>query len=116
MLAEIFIILICFAIGFLAIGAHQKNYYFFVFGGIFFLITGMLLYATGYETNSVTSMSTTKILLPDGNFQYTSTPIYSTLWQQSNGSIWALSMGIMFLGVVFIVGSLGYVLYASRSK
>ena len=114
MFAEIFVILICFAIGFLAIGAWQKNYYFFLFGGIIFTVVGLLVYATGYQTSQITNFVTTKSIAPDGNTQWSSVPVYETLTQDKDSGVWALGWGMIFLGATFLLGSFGYILQDYR--
>jgi hypothetical protein len=109
MFAEIYLLLTIFSVVFLAVGAFQKSYPFFVMGGVLLSVVGLLLWSTGYQTDKISTFETTRSILPDGNTFYSSVPIYDTLTKENDWGIWTISILSIFGGIAFILGSYYYI-------
>ena len=80
---------------FLTWGLKTKNPHFFVFGLIFIITSGILIYGTGIQTSNIQTIQTIK----EGN-NWVTTPTYITLTVDNDLGIWAGAWSMIILGFV----------------
>jgi hypothetical protein len=91
---------------FFAWGIKVRNSPIFVLGIVFLIGNGMLLYATGLETNRISFTDTTKTLVDANVTTYFLTNHYERATVDNDLGIWATSWTMIIVGMVMIPVSL----------
>lgn len=73
----------------------------FAFAGVFFMLTGAIVQANGLMIDWPTEMTQATV---DGNT--VTTIAYTTLSSSEGSELWALSLGMVFIGIVPVLSAL----------